>query len=196
MFLVLVAIALATPCSTLLVQRFLLNALCWRYYCSKLSLVQHYCCYFCYSLFNATTPLDVPCLTLLFLLLLVQRHCFSYYLTLLLLLLFFIWHYCSSCLTLLQFCSFILNTICLNTYLLHYDVVLCSLFDIVVLALCFKLVFSPLVFSSVGGAIQIQVVQARLGKWDFFFQSLFIDDFFNYPCFWEILVDNVFICCV
>jgi len=150
MFLVLVAIALATPCSTLLVQCFLLNAPCWHSYCSKLSLVRHYCCSFCYSLFNATNPLDVPCLTLLLLLLLVQRHCFSYCLTLLLFLLFFIWHYCSSCLMLLQFCSFILNTICLNTYLLHYDVVLCSLFNVVALALCFKLVFSPLVFFKCG----------------------------------------------
>jgi hypothetical protein len=112
-------------------------------------------------------------LMLLFLLLLVQRRCFSFYSTLLFLLLFFIWYCCSSCLTLLQFCSFILNTICLNIYLLHYDVVvLCSLFDVVAFTLCFKLVFSPLVFFKCGRRFPIQVVQARLEKWDFFFPIL------------------------
>jgi hypothetical protein len=28
-----------------------------------------------------------------------------------------------------------------------------------------------------------------------FFQSLFVDETFYYPCFWEILVNNVFVCC-
>jgi hypothetical protein len=162
----------STPCSTLLlfllllIWHYLLNVPCSCYHCSCYSLLNIACSMFfakC-SLLTLLLLEIVPCLTLLLLLLLflvqcyysswcslldvtsLQRCCFSYCLTLLLLLLFFIWHYCSSCLTLLQFCSFILNTICLNTYLLHYDVVLCSLFDVVVLALCFKLVFSPLVF--------------------------------------------------
>jgi hypothetical protein len=43
------------------------------------------------------------------------------------------------------------------------------LFNIVAPTPYFKLVFSPLVFLGVGGAIQIQVAQARLGSEIFFF---------------------------
>ncbi len=76
-------------------------------------------------------PFDVPCSMLLLLLLLAQRCCSFCCSTLLLLVrhhrsfLFF------SCLTLLLFCSFILNAVYLGTYLLHCNVVVpCFLFQI------------------------------------------------------------------
>jgi hypothetical protein len=69
-------------------------------------------------------------------------------------------------LTLLLFCSFILNVAYLSTYLLCCDVVAsCSLFDVIILVPCFKLVFPPLsFFVGVGGAVQIQIFHVRLGK--------------------------------
>jgi hypothetical protein len=51
----------------------------------------------------------------------------------------------------------------------------------------------PLFFCKCGGAIQIQVLQARLGRWEYFFQSLFVDEFFYLSIFGEMVVDNVFI---
>jgi hypothetical protein len=49
-----------------------------------------------------------------------------------------------------------------------------------------------------GGVIQIQVFRPDLKGEMFFFQSFFVDEFLYYPynCFWEILVENVFVCCV
>ncbi len=86
---------------------------------------------------------------------------------------------------------------CLGIYLLRCDVVApCSLLDIVARTPCFKLVFPPLVFLWVWEELsKFKFFKPNLESEIYFFQSLFVDEFFYYPCIWEILVDNVFVCC-
>jgi hypothetical protein len=86
------------------------------------------------------------------------------------------WHYYSSCSTLLIF-------VFLGTSLLHpwfcYSLLL--LLDTTTFAPLVSNYYSPpplLLFCKCGGAIQIHVLQARLGRWEFFFQYLFVDEFF------------------
>jgi hypothetical protein len=123
------------------------------------------------------------------------------------------WH-CSSCApcSMLWFLRlFVFNIACShsNTSLLHHDVatllflfpcsmlmLLYSLLNVVVPAFLVSNWYFPLVF--------LQGWE-ELSKFNFFrpnvegeviFQSLFVDEFFYYPCFWEILINNVFVCCV
>jgi hypothetical protein len=69
---------------------------------------------------------------------------------------------------------------------------------LLLLFLLFQIVLpSPLFFVSVRRVIEIQVLEAKLGRWNFFFFNIcLLMNFFNYPCFWEMLVDNVFFCYV
>jgi hypothetical protein len=51
---------------------------------------------------------------------------------------------------------------------------------------CFRLIFPPLVFCKCGRSCPNSSFEARPRKWDLFFQSLFVDDLFYYPCFFGI----------
>jgi len=88
--------------------------------------------------------------------------------------------------------SFILDVVCLSTSPLnpwcYY-----SLFNIITFIppipdQC----FSPLVFYKCGRSYPNLDLKGE----NFFFNLCLLMKFFNYPCFWEMLVDNVFICCV
>ncbi len=62
---------------------------------------------------------------------------------------------------------------------------------------CFSTPTPPLlVFSKCGKSCPNSNSLNQTWKVSFFFQSLFVDEFFYYPCcFWEIMVNNVFVCC-
>ncbi len=92
--------------------------------------------------------------------------------------------------------SSLMRLVQITLYYIHDVVTPCL--TLLLLLLLFQIGIPPpfLFFASVGGAIQIQVRQARLGRWDFFFNLCLLMNFLNYPCFWEMLVDNVFVYCV
>jgi hypothetical protein len=92
-------------------------------------------------------------------------------------------------------CSFILNVICLGTFPLnpwcYYSLLLLLLF------LLFQISISPLSFLQVWEELsKFKFFKLDLKGEIFFFNLCLLMKFFNYPCFWEMLVYNVFICCV
>jgi hypothetical protein len=123
------------------------------------------------------------------------------------------WH-CSSCApcSMLWFLRlFVFNIACShsNTSLLHHDVatllflfpcsmlmLLYSLLNVVVPAFLVSNWYFPLVFCKGGRSCPNSTSLGQTWKVRLFFQSLFVDEFFYYPCFWEILINNVFVCCV
>jgi len=123
----------------------------------------------CYSLLNVATPFDAPYSTLLLLADVVANlvtpplaiSCST-------LLFFAFWS------TLLFLCLFVCS------FLLHCDVVVPLFF--VWLYCCssfyFKLVLPPRFFLQLWEELSKFKFQARLGRWEFFFQSLFVDEFF------------------
>ncbi len=181
-------------------------------------------CY--YSLFDTTVPCStlslflfditiVPCLMLL--MFFIQRfYCFCLtlllflfdvvdvpYSTLLLLLLnvtLLTRRYYSSCSMVLFLCLFVFMRVSQVPFYYARDVVVsCSLSDDVALVpLISYWYFPPKFFASVGGKIvQIQILLVKLERWDFFFNLCLLMNLFNHPkFFWEMLVDNVFVCYV
>ncbi len=61
----------------------------------------------------------------------------------------------------------------------------------------FILIFHPLSFLQVWKELsKFKFFKPNLEGENVFFNFCLLMNFFNYPCFWEMLVDNVFICCV
>jgi len=179
-FLVNVIIPLVAPCSTLL---FILLPLVW-------------CCYsFWCPLFNVVTP----CSTLLLLLMPLTQRCYSLLrllLILLLLLLPFLVRHCYS----LLFGQHYYFYVCLYVPFCYIVMLLFlySLFDFIVVPPSISNWYSPPpFFLQLWEELSKFKFQARLGRWEFFFNLCLLMNFFCYPCcFQEILVDNVFVCCV
>jgi hypothetical protein len=163
-----------------------------------------HCYSFYYPLVDVAAPFGAPCSTLLLILMPLAQRCCSL-LTLLLillflLLLFFVQH-CYSLLFGRHYYSYVwLSSVAsLGSFLLHCDVVVLLFFvwHYYCSSFYFKLVFPPPFFLQVWEELSKFKFQARLGRWDFFFNLCLLMNFFNYPCcFQEILVDNVFVCCV
>jgi len=172
--------------------------------------------WWCCHLFNIIThlaaPFTAPCsMLLLFLLLLVWHCCFSIApcLTLLLILLLFGQHYYSSYYSLVNIAfqrSLVDVVVPLHVQSWHsllkylYITLWCS-YPFVFYrwyysySSCFKLVSTPI--CRCGKNSLDSNFQAKFRRWDFIFQYLFVNETFYYPCcFWEILVDNVFVYCV
>jgi len=130
----------------------------------------------CLSLVDVVAPLAIPCSMLLFLLLFFVRHyCFSYCS---LLDVFNIVAFCSTHLTLLffllaqvPFCYTMMLFLLLLLAQCYY-----SCFS------CFKLILPPSVFCRCGRSCPNSSFEARPRRWDLFFQSLFDDELFYYPC--------------
>jgi hypothetical protein len=167
-----------------------------------LSFAPHYYSFY-YSLFNAATLLAIPCLTLLFFyyplfdiiapfvilwsmlmffLLFLGRHCFSTFLG-----------RCCYSFTCSSLTRLTQVPLCYVVMLMF----LYSLFDVIVLTpLVLDWYFPHQFFVAMGRTLQIQIFRPNL-KGEVFFQYFFVDEFFYYPCFfWEILVNNVFVCYV
>ncbi len=114
-----------------------------------------------------------------------------------------IWRYYSVPLvqptTLIQcccsFCSMLSLLVHLGTFLL-LPWFCCSLLFLLNVAILVPLVsdwYSPLYFfAGVEELSKFKFLKPNL-KGDFFFPIFFVDEFFNYPCFWEIVVGNVFV---
>ncbi len=207
-----------SSCSTLLLLLFNIVTSCST---PMLLLVQHCYCslfniatlpsrhYYC-SLFNVAI---VPYSTLLLFLLnvtLLAWHYWSSCLTLLMFLVRRYWCSCSMLLSLLNIiapfaqccCSFTRSSSC---GLLRYLFVM--LVKLLFLAPCLMMLFLFILFHISNPPLSFLQVWEELLKFKFFwlnlkgeiFFSIFICwwFFFNCPsCFWEILVDNLFLCCV
>jgi hypothetical protein len=93
-------------------------------------------------------------------------------------------------------CSFIFNVVCLGTSPLH-PWCYYSLFNTITFIPHFISVFHPLSFLQAWEELsKFKFFKLNLKGENFFFNLCLLTIFFNYPCFWEMLVDNVFICCV
>jgi hypothetical protein len=134
------------------------------------------------------------------------------------------WHCCSSLLarhcnsctpcSMLPFLHSLLvfNIVCSHscTFLVHHDVaallllfpcsmllLLYSLLNVVVPILLILDSYFPLVFLQMWVELsKFNFFRANLEGEVFFFNLCLLMIFFYYPCFWEILINNVYVCCV
>jgi hypothetical protein len=95
----------------------------------------------------------------------------------------FAWCHCSSCSTMLLFVhldtSLMRPSFCYSLFLL---------FQIGIPLLHFLKSFKKL--------SKFKFFKSNLEGENFFFYLCLLTSFFNYPCFWEMVVGNVFVCCV
>ncbi len=111
------------------------------------------------------------------------------------------------------YCCFTFFLLKTTTLLLLHDMLLCSscliycsaplvqcatlllLFDLLFCSSCFKLIGAPppFFFASVEEPSKFKFFKQDLEGGNIFFNLCLLMSFFTYPCFWEMVVDNVFI---